>query len=249
MNDVSQSEHWDITKSADKLGSLAGILAAFAFGALVIMVTAPPKTQNVATASALHLMLGSFFSLIVASFLFSVLAGYGSAVQKYRPFVEGLLASWILALSTVELCLCTVWLLKSYNVQPDALTTGRAIVYGAIVISSLSLTGVAVAPLFQRSGSSRRLMATWIVISLLPVLAIPIGWWVLPQNQSASVQLTVGASVSSTVVMALAFALVDTRTDGEVKRWYGSKYGYLPLLPPVILLGGLYSLYVRLLPT
>jgi hypothetical protein len=146
--DVNTQEplYWNFTKSAELLGSLSSILAAFAFGALVIMLATPPKDGTVDVAPAEQLMIGSFFSLIVASFLFAVQSGSGNAVRRYRPFVEGFCSCWILAVSTVELCACTAWLLSVYRVPASVLPIGNGIVLGAIGITSLSLTGVAMAP-------------------------------------------------------------------------------------------------------
>lgn len=250
---AADSHFWDITRSADKLGSLAGILAAFAFGGLIIMLATPPRstdpTTMAAETSAVHLLLGSFFSLIVAAFLFGVLSGYGASIRQCRPFVEGLLASWIMALSTVELCLCTVWLLKAYGVAQDTFVTGRGIAYGAIFITSLSLTGVAVAPLFQRGDHSTRLVLTWVLISLLPWLSIPIGTSVLTHFTDISVQWTVAASVAATVAMAIVFGFVDSQPEKVIAGLYGAKHAYLSLLPLIIVLAALYSLYIALLPS
>ncbi len=240
---------WNITKSAEQLASLSAILAAFAFGALVIMLTTPPKPSNdAAVATSLELMVGSFFSLIVASFLFGVLTGSGGAYRRYKPFLEGLCASWILSLSTVELCACTAWLLSAYRVPIGVLPIGNGIVLGAVGITSLSLTGVAIAPLFQRP-HGRGLTIGWLSISVVPIiLSIPVGIWSPAWPQLASIPVTVEASVALTLVMALTYGIVDCLTEARIGALYKSKFGFFLFLPFIVALGGLYASYIHLLP-
>src|SRR5260370_41674472 len=91
---------WDIVKSADSFVILASILAAFAFAALVILTTSQQHAGAALERTfAIQVLLESFFSLVVASLLFAVLFGSGSAALPYRPFSEGYASALPLVLS------------------------------------------------------------------------------------------------------------------------------------------------------
>jgi hypothetical protein len=245
---------WDIVKSADSFVILASILAAFAFAALVILTTTQQHAGSpVESTFAIQVLLEAFFSLVVASFLFAVLAGEKTAVMRYRPFALGYAASWTLALSTVQLCASAVWLLRDYGVAEGVLQTGRFIVYGAIGITSLSVIGVAVAPIFQHSATvTRRVVLQWLVPSALPAAGVLVGWSAHSRNWIV-VSPTLGswlaaASVAAVLLMAAVTGVLESVHEDDVAPLYSNVTGYLLMLLSIVLLAALYTAYVASLP-
>ncbi len=245
---------WDIVKSADSFVILASILAAFAFAALVILTTSQQHTgSQLEKTFAIQVLLEAFFSLVVASFLFAVLAGREGAVMLYRPFAEGYAASWTLSLSTVQLCASAVWLLRDYGVDEGVLQTGRFIVYGAVAITSLSVIGVAVAPMFQHSVRvTRRLVLQWLVPSALPAAGVLVGWsshsrnWIVLSPTLGS--WLAAASVAAVLLMAAVTGVLESLHENQVGRLYTNVTGYGLMLLSMVLLAALYTVYIASLP-
>lgn len=245
---------WDIVKAAGSFVILASILAAFAFAALVILTTSPQHSGSALERTfAIQVLLEAFFTLVVASFLFAVLSGSESAPMRYRPFAEGYAASWTLGLSTVQLCASAVWLLRDYGVAVGVLQTGRYIVYGAVLMTSLSVIGVAVAPLFQHADRvDGSLIARWLAPGALPLIAVLFGWlahgehWIVLSSTLGS-WLAV-ATVVAVLLMALATFILECLTEEDVSPLYQSTRGYALLTASVLLLAALYAAYVAALP-
>ncbi len=245
---------WDIVKSADSFVILASILAAFAFAALVILTTSQQHAGSALERTfAIQVLLESFFSLVVASFLFAVLSGSGSAAMHYLPFAEGYAASWTLGLSTVQLCASAVWLLQDYGVDAAVLQTGRYIVYGAVVITSLSVMGVAVAPLFQHSERvDRTLVARWLAPGALPLLGVLVGWlshgqhWIVLSSTLGS--WLAGTAVAAVLLMALVTGILECLHEDDVSPLYQNAKGYGLMSASALLLAALYAGYIATLP-
>lgn len=124
--------NWDMIQSAAAYSTLTGILAGFALTSVTVVVTVVTNRRRQLEAKRMHLemtagwLITSFFSLLLVSFLFAVLAGHDRFVitvdpsthqidygaKTIQPLVLGLPVSLLFSSAALQLFLGIVWLFE-----------------------------------------------------------------------------------------------------------------------------------------
>jgi hypothetical protein len=168
---------WDIVAAATPLSTLAAILAGFVLIAIVAILTFPPR-GTIPPNDPLHPLLTAFLTLIVASFLFGVLAGDDSGGgTQLAPLVQGYAISWIFAFGVLQTAIGIAWLLSDYDVTPNVVIAARRVARVTMGILAASLAGVLAQPLFVlEPGHAPRNLVIWGAITLMSLTALPVGY-------------------------------------------------------------------------
>jgi hypothetical protein len=160
-------------------------MAALMFAAMVLLLTpelklVEPRGDDIKSDGIpkvnepLVYMLGSFFSLVVASFLFAVTAGDSDRAND-RQFVEAGVASMALSIGVAQMAGSLAWLLERRNQRGAATVLAGALVHATVGIAAVLFAGVWVAPLFERSESQGVGYLAWFVLAALVSASVPIG--------------------------------------------------------------------------
>lgn len=131
---------WNISQSAGYYSQFAGVLAGFVFVAITLLLTPanleifkdPSRKQ--ARTITLQSLFVSFFSLLISSFLFAVIAGEQTTI---RAFALGGIASSLFVLSVLQVMLSINWLFKGYGVDRSILTLGWWLYQAVTIIAWL----------------------------------------------------------------------------------------------------------------
>lgn len=158
---------WTVLNTTQDFSVFAGVLAGFVFLAMVDY--AKPRPIRVdpepSRADQLPLMVGAFFSFVVAAFLFAVLHGDGPQPQA-NQFVQAICPTAVLAIGVVQLAVSLVLGLRE---QPGATGASELVAYATIVISIVFFTGIVVSPLVQATQLD-------LTSPYLPVVWQPVVW-------------------------------------------------------------------------
>lgn len=235
---------WSIVASAGSLSAVAGVLAGFVFAAIVAMLTTPPRRADLTPApptSALSVLFGAFFSLVVAAVLFAVLAGSGANIQQYRPWVEGYCLIWILCLGVVQLAAGIRWLLSDYGVDAEMRVIGRALIVAAIAISAIAVAGVLTQPAYvHHSQHVVRDGLLWLGNAAIIVASI----FVRRKRVTDLADVTLVAIVA-VVLMAVAYGVTSSLMDAWVKTAYHTPLGLAAAAVSAVVLSFLFGGYLK----
>jgi hypothetical protein len=224
---------WDIVVAATPFATLAAILAGFVIVAIVAMITFPPNIKDADLREKQYAplipFLGAFFTLILAAFLFSVLAGNGSSGgNRLLPLAEGYFLSWIFGCGVVQTCVGLALLMGDYQVTfavGAVRRTAEAIVHLGVVLAAVATAGVLVQPLFVLypdrgvEGS-----IAWVFMAALPILAIPLGAAFRETRGLDELRHTTNLAMAMVLVLTVAYGVASAGTEQEIRVWYGALF-------------------------
>ena len=258
---------WDVVQSATPFATLAAILAGFVVIAIVAILTFGP-TAGAAEQQYAPLVpfLAAFFTLILAAFLFSVLAGSGAAGgNRLLPLAEGSCLSWIYGGGVVQTCGGIAWLMTDYQVSSavePVNRTARWIVHLGVGLAAIATSGILVQPLYVLySDQGAEGNAAWALTAALPIVAIPIGARFRKRvlagevnrasgkSQTASLVLlkyTTWLAIALVLVMTVGYGAASGSTEQVIRSSYGLLFGLMVLAQ--IALCGLFAAYEASLP-
>jgi hypothetical protein len=148
---------WNVLSATSDLAIFSGVLAAFVFLALADYAkpdglrtqqrgNVHSKQQLPPTKRQLPLMVGAFFSFVVAAFLFAILHGDNSDDASVNPFAQAVCPCVVLAIGVVQLA---VSLAIGLGRESDAFRPAKWVAFATITISIVFLTGIEVSPFFE----------------------------------------------------------------------------------------------------
>ncbi len=105
--------NWDITRSSSAYAAFAGILAGFIFSSIGFILYNTPSdkiSESDSRQPTLVWLITAFFSLLISSFLFSVISGDDYLVQgttkiSVIPYYTGIIATLLLILAAFQVIL------------------------------------------------------------------------------------------------------------------------------------------------
>jgi hypothetical protein len=137
MMDCPTAPPYDFTMIARAWGSLAGILAGFAFAAVVQTITRPTEDKE-RDAHVVVALSSAFIGLILATMLYAVLNGENSsALVQGRGTAEELLAGTVLGFAALSLMYALVVMIDSRNLPRAA--TGARLMLGVLLPALITL--------------------------------------------------------------------------------------------------------------
>ncbi len=235
---------WSILGATQDFSIFAGVLAGVVFLAMndytkVGHRRSPPTNRQ------LPLMVGAFFSFVVASFLFGVLHG---EVDQSSPntYAEAICPSVVLAIGVVQLA---VSLAVGLDEQSGASGAANSVAYATIVIAVVFLAGVVVSPFFQalpQTNPPFNLDPWWLwvgsivlttiptlVVKILPVLGRgqAIGWQMRLSTAKPYIQIQVSIGIG------VAAAVVQNVMTSTVLPIYSGWIGPASLVAVLIVVG------------
>lgn len=118
----------DLAAIAENYGQLTGVLAGFAFTALVLVLTPSQASRRQAegrdTGAPLSLLI-AFISLILTTLLYSLLAGENMDGARARSATVELIDGLVFGLAIVTLLQGVTLLMRDANIEPAAVTVAR----------------------------------------------------------------------------------------------------------------------------
>src|SRR5258708_4476315 len=132
---------WDITKAAASDSTLAGLLAVIAATIIVLVLQASKKSsadERKTRNTALSVLVSTFLSVLLASFVFGLLSG---EMSSFRADVLLNLASPALVVGALQFLLSIGWLLTLYQANAETLNIARwaFLLVSVLVVLYLSL--------------------------------------------------------------------------------------------------------------
>jgi hypothetical protein len=234
---------WNILGATQDFSIFAGVLAGVVFLA-INDYTKVGQRRSPPTNRQLPLMVGAFFSFVVASFLFGVL--HGEADQSPSTYAEAICPSVVLAIGVVQLA---VSLAVGLDEKSGARGAADSVAYATILIAVVFLTGVVVSPFFQALpqtnppfnldpwwlwvGSIGLITIPTLVVKILPVLGRghATGW----QTRLSTVKPYIQIQVS--IGIGVAAAVVQNVMTSTVLPIYSGWIGPTSLAAVLIVVG------------
>lgn len=165
---VEQSANWSAT--AGLHSQLTGVMAGFAFAAIALFLSNPPRHNAVGGIGApVCSLLVTFLALILSSFLFASMAS--EAVDKEAVTALFVWPSVVFAVAAAQLLLSLVWFLQAYHLDASVVRTGGLVLGGAIFVAALGISDTIYAFLAYERGYQPVIPVLFTV--LLPLLVIP----------------------------------------------------------------------------
>jgi hypothetical protein len=165
---------FDITKASGYYSQMAGVLAGFAFAAIILLIQSQPlgqpnQQQRANLQKVLISFITAFLGLVITTFLYAVVSG--EEVMAPRAMTLGFVSSIAFSIAVLDLFYGVVWLFKAWDMGDIATTSGRIagfvlplIVYTYMGVTALDMLAVA---------EGKRVTGTWIfwfTIALGPML-------------------------------------------------------------------------------
>ena len=162
---------WNILSATQDFSIFAGVLAGVVFLAIT-EYTKLGRRRSHPTNRQLPIMIGAFFSFVVASFLFGVLHGEGDQSSP-NTYAEATCPSVVLAIGVVQLA---VSLAVGLDEKSGARGAANSVAYATILIAVVFLTGVVVSPFFQalpQTNPPFNLDPWWLWLGSIVLMALP----------------------------------------------------------------------------
>jgi len=165
---------FDITKASGYYSQMAGVLAGFAFAAIILLIQSQPlgqpnQQQRANLQKVLISFITAFLGLVITTFLYAVVSG--EEVMAPRAMTLGFVSSIAFSIAVLDLFYGVVWLFKAWDMGDIATTSGRIagfvlplIIYIYMGVTALDMLAVA---------EGQRVTGTWIfwfTIALGPIL-------------------------------------------------------------------------------
>jgi hypothetical protein len=220
---------WSAIGSSPAFSAFSGVLAALMFAAMVLLltrevqITSGGRVVDVATEprtwieKPLVFMFGSFFSLVVAAFLFAAMSGEEASASHTKQYVEGSLSAMVLSFGVVQTAVALSWLLAQRNQIGMPLELSRRIVDGTIVIAAFFLTGIALSPLGYHHPDWSGFVTTgiWLASGVLVAASVPIGWW----GQRLAVESAGEDATRTRIPFPVGHKTIETRELDQIVRY------------------------------
>ena len=267
---------WDVIDSASSFSTFSSVLAAFMFAGIVLLITRElhgargalePKLDPPQQISPpIVLMLGAFFQLVVAAFLFAAMAG-DTGKQGFEQFVQAAMPCATLALGVVEMSVALMWVLSIRLLSRSALEISAAVIFGAIVIAAFFLSGVVLSPAIQPSDAPLVHLAAgdagtaWIAASVVgSIFSVGLGLGARPllnamrnrrsgrPSPLAVVRVTNFVSIAVAAAAAIGWNVVSSLPSALLSHVYDTTQGnfILALGGVVVVLG--FAVFVASMP-
>lgn len=245
---------WSAAAAAPGQSTLAGVLAGFVFGGIVVMLSVRVPSRSEDAARALKLLFSAFFGLAVVAYL---LADQAADTNCLRAASEETLSGGILGTFAIVMIVALTWLVVSYELHTfGALRFLQHLVYFAAAFVALLLCTSAYGYLQgEVPGGPPQLVIVliYLVGGLLYLISLPVAsrmaeFFPMPTwRPSASGGLAVAreargvhrmlhASVDRCAWAALGYLAVAAIADAVVLGLPGSAWDR-PVVPVVYLIG------------
>lgn len=165
-------DNWNWAAASSLYSQLTGVLAGFAFTAIVLLISNLPKKQQIDDiGKPAYSLLIVFVGLIMASFLFAFLTGYTKNDSTILLMdICGTIASFIFAICMMQMFMSIVFLFKSYNFPTVVLSKGHLAFHGISFLAIFyMISTMAEAKLLLNSQGKT------IYLILLPIIIIVFG--------------------------------------------------------------------------
>jgi hypothetical protein len=250
VNDQKISFDWDIVQSATPLATLAAVLAGFVVLAIVAILTSEPTSgEKKVRYTPLIPFLGAFFTLALASFLFSVLAGSGpTGGGRLLPLTEAYFNSLIFGCGVVQMCVGIAWFMEGYvtsSVNPVR-GTARWIVHVGVLLAAVATAGVLVQPLFVVSADELKGVVAWSLMAGLPIIAVRIGIGFRAAGDPDRLRDATYEGVVLALVATIGYGLASVAAEDIIRAWYG--WVFIMMVVAQLLLCALIVAYEAALP-
>ncbi len=205
---------WVVGDAAALHAALAGVMAGVAFTGLVLFMQSPPpkhlsERKQLAYELGLRHLFVAFFSLLIASLLYGITAGYKP--DLLLPSIVVVPASVGFAMAVSHLTVAMTWMAARYS--KEALPTARKCAVGVMFLGGLVVADTAGDVLPRVGGGAWELPFTALGLIAVPavLLSLPKGRLeddkMRSRNHSARVAIAVILGVS--VVVFAAYTMVD----------------------------------------
>jgi len=243
---------FDLTKAAGYYSQLASVLSGFAFAAIVFLIQSQrsdregragegdPDLQNV-----LISFLTAFIGLILATFLYAVIAGEEA---KVRAMASGFLASIVFSIAVLNLFYGIIWLFHAWRMHRVLDVSKRAVatVIPIVVYAYMGITALDMLKLAKNQSAAE----TWVSwIAGLGILLALIAFASLLRRLSDSLPpwFSGGGAIKAITIISLGTAVLAAISVGVISEFDSSFT--LPewlVTAAIILLFALLALYVLL---
>ena len=166
---------FDIAATAGWYSSIAGVLAGFALLAILIPLDHEAETDDERGADTVVIMTCAFFSLLLLSFSFAVLAGRVGDTERGQAVHEQLLLGVALGLSSLLLMFALNTLLATYAANRVVFRPARRII---VVATSLIGPAVVVAVQFSNALDIERIRLGSATTTQCGLGGLPDGVWI-----------------------------------------------------------------------
>ena len=241
---------WDYVLSATPLSTFAAVLAGFVIIAVATILSLP-KEGSIPPYIPLQPLLTAFLTLVVAAFLFAVLAGLpAGGGDRLLPLAQGYAVSWILVFGILQTAVGISWLVKHFVVdvnQDAALRTARLVVHVSIVVLAVAIAGAVTQPLYvlypDRAIEDG---AAWAIVGIVPLVAIPVGIWFNRGRDHKLVRHLTTPALGLVILAFLGAGVLLGSTEDDVRNGY--KVLFSLMVAAQVVLGGVFTLYEAALP-
>ena len=236
---------WSVVTSSTPFSAFAAVMAALMFAAMVLLLTREvhlgPEGRVVGISTErsienpLTFMFGSFFSLVVAAFLFAATAGDQDPITHIKQFVEGSMPALVLSFGVVQMAVALSWLLAQRQQLGLALELSRYVVHATVIIAAFFLAGIVVSPLtLVNSNLLGGPFDTWVVLGLVIASAVAVGTagrgFVLKSKGAAGMIRYVNlAAVVIAIVSSVIWNTLSGVQDADLGWLYKSPGGFVML--------------------
>ena len=224
---------FDIPATAGWYSSIAGVLAGFALLAILIPLDHEAASDDDRSADTVVIMTCAFFSLLLLSFSYAILAGRAGDSERSQAVHEQLLLGVALGLSSLLLMFAVYTLLATYGANRRAFVPAQRVI---MVATSLIGPAVVVAVQFSNALDIERVRLEANPATECRLGGLPDGVWInlaittaglimlavtallrrrIPRNARAASQIAV-AVLGFTTLVVVWTSLVAPLLPGEV---------------------------------
>jgi hypothetical protein len=210
------SSVFNIAATSGFYAQMTGVLAGFAFTAIVVLLTPTQATERAATSRAkdngvLSTLFAAFIALIIATLIYSVLAGETSEVARGRAATVELVDGVPFGLAVIMLFQGITLLMRDGNVDLLAIRTARVVTVAVAPTLTLYYIGEGVS-----DTESARVVAG--DANSCPSTTFPV----------------LGPVLSVALFVVLATALIPTMQPAVLRAWAGRLQGAVPITVLVV---------------
>ncbi len=225
---------FDVTQSATAFSAVAGVLAGFAFLAIILLLESRVRGRGEETRQArrglenvLITFVTAFLSAVIASFLFAQVSR--EQVVSTRALTLGFVSSVTLSVAVLDLIYGVVWMLKTWGLREATLVTSSisALLAPGLVFLYIGISGLDI--ISERE--SDLATDTWLSYLMLALLAVLVGlFFVVKMTEALSpvtrrlasdraVRITAYASLGIAALSAAGIGIIgEFGTDFSLSR-------------------------------
>jgi hypothetical protein len=253
---------WTVVASSTPFSNFAAVLAALMFAAMVLLLTREVqvgpegKLLGASTEHSIEIpltfMFGSFFSLVVAAFLFAAMAGDQEPLSQVKQFVEGSMPALILSFGVVQMAVALSWLLAQRKQLGIPLELSQWVVHATVIIAAFFLAGIVVSPLtLVKSDFLGGAFVTWVVLGFVIASSVALGRvgresLIKFIGAAKMIRYVNFAAVAIAVFSAVLWNILSGVHDGDLGWVYKSPGGIVVFLFAVVALTWFSALEIAL---